>query len=156
MTTAQYSANGLNFVYPENWKLEETSEGWPREVLLESPGGAFFSLHIYPPDSDPAQVASEALQSLQTEYDNADWEVNPYEDALIVVEGSPELSNRSPAALGFDATFSLLDFIVQIEIRAFRCEDRVILALFQAEDREFEQLRQVFLAMLWSLLQGTP
>ncbi len=152
MTTAQYADHGLRFVYPENWKLEESAEDWPREILLEAPGGALFTLHLYPETAEPAQIAAEALESLQGEYDKADWEVEPYEDPLIVVEGSPELTERSPVALGYDCTFSLLDFIVQVEIRVFRYDDMVILALFQAEDRDFDSPRQVFLAMLWSLL----
>jgi len=143
--TANYDAYGLNFVYPENWNLIEACDEWPKEITLETPSGAFLSLHIYPEESLPAKVVEEALQSIREEYDDRGMESVPF-DGNLVLDG--------PSAVGYNVSFSLLDFIVQSQLRCFVHGDSPILAISQAEDREFEELHEVFLAILWSLVKG--
>jgi hypothetical protein len=140
-----YDANGLKFAYPENWKVREACAGCPKEIIVESPSGAFLSLHIYPEDSSPAQIVEEAIRSLRDEYEDRGIELRPY---------SGELVSGGPVAGGYDVSFSLLDFIVHVQLRCFRHDERTILSIWQAEDREFDRLRRVALAMLLSLVSA--
>lgn len=144
--TANYDANGLNFVYPENWKLDEACEEWPKEITIEAPSGAFLSLHVYPDEAIASEIVEEALELIRKEYDEQDMECVPFEGKLIFLEG--------PSAVGYDVSFSLLDFIVQSQLRCFTHNGHPVLAICQAEDREFDELHQVFLAILWSLAKG--
>lgn len=137
-----YNANGLEFAYPENWKIHEACAGYPKEIMVESPSGAFLSLHIYP-DASAESVLDEAVRSLRDEYEDRGMELVPYAGELVA---------GGPVASGYDVSFSLLDFIVQVQLRCFCHDEGIILSMWQAEDREFDQLRQVFLAMLLSLV----
>jgi len=140
---SNYDGQGLSFVYPENWKVEESTDEWPREILLQSPSGAFLSLHLYATGSSEPELVEQALQSIRAEYEERDIEALPFKDSLVI---------DGPKARGYNVSFSLLDFIVQAQVRCFRHADYVILTMCQAEDREFDQLEQVFLAILWSLI----
>lgn len=145
---AQYDGHGLSFVYPENWTLDEACDEWPKEVQIESPGGAFLSLHIYPEDSSAGEVVAEAIKTIREDYEERGLELLPFAGNLL---------ENGPPAEGYDITFSLLDFIVQIQLRCFMHQDQLVLAMCQAEFREFEELQQVFLAILWSMVHvGQP
>ena len=53
---AVYEKLGVRFLYPENWQItDEELDGWPQSVSVQSPGSAFWSLHVY-----SSEIAPEA------------------------------------------------------------------------------------------------
>jgi hypothetical protein len=157
--TAIYEGNDVSFVYPENWKLSEShDEGWPRGVEVESPTGAFLSLHLYLAGSEePDLLLDSAVESLREEYDHQEMEIVPSDRPLFDIALSQQYgeagAGKPPTSASVrDISFSLLDFIVRIRFLCFEVKGRLVLAICQAEDREFDQIEPVYQAMLWSLV----
>jgi hypothetical protein len=137
---AVYDKLGVRFLYPENWRVaDEELDEWPRSVSVQSPGSGFWSLHVYQAPVDPATIAAEVLQTMKEEY-----------SGLEAIEVTERIGDAE--AVGHDMDFCCLDFIVTSHTRSFRLGDLTFLMLCQAENREFEQLAEVFLAMTLSLL----
>lgn len=143
--SGHYQQSDLQFFYPENWQVtdEETSD-WPRSVSVQSPAGAFWSVMLYQ-DASPADLTQEVLESMRSEYDDID--VDPVSESI----GHHLLS-------GYDMCFCCLDLVVRARTLATQLADRTVLLLWQAEDREGQQLEAVFRAITTSLLQagGVP
>lgn len=143
IVTATYQTTELNFQYPENWKVtEEERVAWPRSVTLESPSGAFWSVHLYPESSNLKQLAADALATMQKEYDSLEHE--PVEESLAGFDMS-----------GYDMNFYLLDFVVSAGIRGVQSPTGPIIAFWQAELSEIDEVKPVFLALLIGLLQNS-
>lgn len=139
---ARYQLAGVQFDYPDNWTVDESDRhADPTSVTVSSPGGAFWSLTIHKADTDPAVLVDTVLAALRDEYEQMDAE-RAGED----VDGR-ELS-------GYDVSFYCLDLIGAATIRGFRAPQGTCVVLCQAEDREFERMRQVFLEVTTSLLRG--
>ncbi len=136
---AVFENYGLKFVYPENWKLFEEGENWPKEVSLESPSGALWTLHLYEPAKDPKQLIQGAMEAIQEEYEQVEAEFVQEPIGPAVAEGC-------------NLTFFYLDLLVVCQVRSFTWGDRTLLMISQAEDRDFQELDPVFQAMLVSLL----
>jgi len=140
---AVFEQLGLRFEYPDNWSVDqfEEEEG-DEQVVITSPNTAFWHLSKHPADAEVEPLFDEALAALRTEY--SDMEVEPAaEDEL---EGYP--------LQGFDVRFICLDLTNTCWLRAVSTGSATYLLLCQAEDREFEQVRLVFHAMLASLLRN--
>ncbi len=137
-----YDKMGIRFLYPDNWKLDEGEalEG-NRSVSVYSPGGAFWSITLHQPSADPQQLAATALEALQAEYRDSE-----YEPVCEEIAGQP--------TSGYDFNFFYLDFTNTALVRAFRTGDATCLVLCQAEDREYEQFEPIFRAITTSLLAG--
>ena len=60
-----YDKPGIHFLYPDNWTLdeEETPEG-ARSATVRSPGGAFWSITLHAPATDPRELSRAALAVL--------------------------------------------------------------------------------------------
>ena len=56
--------------------------------------------------------------------------------------------------VGYDLNFYCLDLINTAVVRSFRTNRRTYTIFYQAEDREFAQVEQVFLAIATSLING--
>ena len=139
--TATYEKLDVRFYYPENWTIsDEQRDGWPRGVTIQSPKTAFWSLHIYQPALPPSELAAQVVQAMQEEY--SDLEVQ-----------TERLDLDGWDMAGFSMGFSCLDRFVRACVLGVIHEDRTFLALAQAEDSEFDQLEQVFLAITTSLLR---
>jgi hypothetical protein len=144
---AIYDRLGLHFHYPENWVLDESPPpddqcGAGAElgsVAVHSPGGGFWMVAQYQGSTDPKRHVEAALNTLRELYDNLDDEA-----VRETVHGHK--------MVGYDVNFFCLDLTNTAVIRGWRTPDRTLLLLCQAEDREFEQLQQVFSAMTASLL----
>lgn len=140
LVPAVYDKLGIRFLYPDNWTIDEQEalEG-NRSVAVYSPGGAFWSIALHAPDTDPEQLAATALATLQEEYAEAEFEpvVEEVEDYQLT---------------GYDLNFFYLDLTNTALIRGFRTGDATCLVLCQAEDREYEQVEPVFRAITTSLL----
>lgn len=141
--TALYDRHGIQFLYPENWEVsEEQASDWPRSVNVQSPSGAFWSITMYRSHDAPAGLVNEeVLRTMQQEYAEL--------DAEPVTE---ELAGRETA--GYDMNFYCLDLLISAGIRTCVIGAHTYLAMFQAEDREFQDMEEVFRAMTASVLKS--
>jgi hypothetical protein len=141
MTTGKYQRGGIQFRYPENWKLADDSmEGIPRTVSIQAPSGAFWSIDIHPFSVDPDELMTQALEAMRGEY--PDLEAS---ETDTIVAGNE--------SRGYDLYFCCLDFVVASRMRAFRLGHATYMLTYQAEDREFEQMEPVFDAITHSYFQ---
>jgi len=142
-----YDKLGIRFQYPENWKIrEEETKEWPRSVVAESPGGAFWALHVYPDEQDCRLLSDQVAGAMRAEYDSL--ESAPPADLEMLeamIEGE---------IIGQDMTFYCLDFLVMARVRCFHSHGKTFVTLSQAEDRDFEELNLVFQAMTVGLLKA--
>jgi hypothetical protein len=139
--TGNYQRGGIQFLYPENWTLADDSmDAFPRTISVQAPSGAFWSVDIHPFSVDPDELLSQVLEAMRGEY--ADLEAGVANEDVV--------GNESR---GYDLFFCCLDFIVAARLRAFRRGHATYLLMYQAEDREFEQVEPVFQAITHSFLQ---
>lgn len=141
--TAVYDKLGLNFMYPENWKLTDSADdSVPHEITVDSPdGAAMWSVHVYPEDAHPDGLLDQTLESLRETY--PDLELSELDES----------STEQPIE-GNEALFYCLDFLVRARLQVFQTDQHRVLAWYQAEDREFAKMELVFQAMTTSLLQS--
>jgi hypothetical protein len=130
---------GVQFQYPEGWSLEAGDEARGDEVTVYSPGGAFWSLTIRD-GSDPAEMMDIVVEAMRDEYDELDSE--NVEDSIA----GEELS-------GCDINFYCLDLTNTAQVRAFCRGEKTYLMIWQAEDREFEEIAPIFRAIATSLVE---
>lgn len=136
-----YDDLGIRFLFPENWSLEADDELPDRpSVTIYSPGGAFWTVVRRGPSDDLDQMAEEAAAAVREEYPGSDTE--PVHETV----GNVELQ-------GYDLTFFCLDLINTACVRVCRTASATYLIVYQAEDRDFVKLRDVFRALTVSLLQ---
>jgi len=138
---AIYDEAGISFQYPENWLLDQQALDGGREISVSSPGGAFWSLSIYSPMASLPDLLSTVLGVLRQEYD--DLEAEPVNDRIAKQKMN-----------GFDVNFYCLDLTSTAAIRGYQTAEATYLLLWQAEDREFEQIEPIFTAITHSLLAG--
>ena len=139
---AVFEKSGFRFMYPENWEIfDEQLTQEPSTVSLQSPGSGFWSLATYPESSTPADLAAEALQAMQTQYSELEFESLPDESWI------------ADEALGYELNFFCLDMVVTARILAFRSQKQSLLVHWQAEVQEFEQAESVFRAITLSLIR---
>ena len=139
--TSEYNRHGIQFLYPQNWQVaDEQLDQTPRSVTIQSESGAFWSLDIHPFSADPAEIVASSVEAMRGEYD--ELEVEEMEETICGED-----------AVGADLSFWCLDFVVECQMRAFRHGHATFALTYQAEDREFDQLRAVFAAVTTSLLR---
>ena len=140
--TAHYTNLGVEFLYPENWEIiEEDAVSWPRTVSLQSPDGGFWALMIYRGgDKGPVDLMEEVLSTMQQEYEEL-------ESSKVCEQFNHVHMN------GYDMCFYCLDFVVSARALGVCLGDQTLLTIWQAEDREFGRLEQVFRAITTSLLE---
>jgi hypothetical protein len=137
---AQYEKPGIRFAYPENWSVvDEQLDDWPHGVSVQSPGGAYWDLRVFPSRIGLGQVSEQALDAMQGEY--AELESEPVSEELFDVP-----------AVGYNLDFFCMDLLVTSQIRSFHVGNRTFLLICQAENRDFDALRLVFAAITKSLL----
>lgn len=143
---AIYDKHQLQFMYPENWKLNEQApdeiENSPREISLESPKGCMWVLMVFADGTEPDEVLHEVVQGLDQQYEDFEFAIQPPGEIL----GNPMISG--------EADFYCLDFLVTARIEVIKTQQNVLCILNQAESRDFDQMREVFLAITTSLLQA--
>ena len=138
---AKFDQPGISFQYPENWRLEEETGEAHKSVTVYSPGGAFWSVTLHPRECKPTDLAEAAVVALKEEY----------------AEVESEQANETIAGhdtIGYDVSFYYLDLISTASVRSLRGRFGTYAVYCQAEDREFDQFRGVFLALTVSLLNG--
>lgn len=137
---AVFDKLGIRFLYPENWKLDESEalEGNPI-VSVYSPGGSFWSVMIHPAGTPTEKLADTALKAMRQQYDELDSEA-----ARETVAGH-EL-------VGYDMNFYCLDLTNTALVRSFSTQQGAYVVFYQADDREFAEIEPVFRAITLSLL----
>jgi hypothetical protein len=143
---AVYDSLGVRFMYPENWTLDDGTddEAPPEErhnaVTLYTPGGAFWSLAIYPPGDSATDLAAEVMRALRAEYDNMDVET-----VTEAVEGQD--------LIGYDMNFVYLDMTNTAKVRALHTPRATFVLYYQSEDRELAEIKVVLDAITVSFLR---
>ncbi len=139
---AKFDQPGITFQYPENWKLEEEGAGKEhKSVTVYSPAGAFWSVTLHPPGYQPTDLAEAVVAALREEY--AEIETDETNETIAGHD-----------TVGYDLSFYYLDLISTASVRSLRGRSGTYTIYCQAEDREFDQFRIVFLALTVSLLSG--
>ncbi len=139
---ARFDSLGISFQYPDNWTLDDSDARLGRKsVTVYGPGGAFWSVAIHAGLADPAEMSEAVADAMKREYDSLDAE--PAEETI---------AGRN--LLGFDLAFYCLDLTSTAWVRSLRVAKTTYTIFCQAEDREFEKYRLVFLAMTTSFLQS--
>lgn len=137
-----FSKFGISFLYPDNWTLDEQAPSAEAEsATVYSPGGAFWSVSVHPASADPQDLANTAVKAMRAEY--SDLEEEP---CYQLVAG-----NR---VHGFDLAFYFLDLTNSAVVRSFRTPVATYVLFYQAEDREFRELEQVFAAITKSFFDS--
>jgi hypothetical protein len=133
-----HEGEGLRFLYPENWHLEEArnSEGW--SVTLQSPETAFLLFNVLDNRPSVKEVLASTLAAMREEY--------PELEATEVSE--PIAHHR---ASGYDIQFFSLDLLNSCWVRCFRTPRHTILILAQATDAELKTAEPVLRAIRRSL-----
>ena len=136
-----FNHQGIKFLYPDNWNLASQSlDTIPIVVELQSPSSAFWTLHVYPADSDAGEIVDEFRDAMVEEFEGLEaWPIE-------------EMEGDEPV-LGYDMSFYCLDFLIAAKVRCWRLGNSLILTHAQAEDREFEETAAMFHAMTVSLMR---
>lgn len=137
---ARFNSLGISFQYPENWTLDDSDAILGRHsVTVISPGGAFWTVAIHSGSADPGKLAAAAVEAMRQEY-----------EGLEAQEISETVAGHE--LLGYNLAFYCLDLTNTAQIRSLRIAQSTYTVFYQAEDREFEKLEAVFLAMTTSLI----
>ncbi len=134
----QFDQDGIQFRYPENWRLEreENEEGWT--VSLQSPDTAFLMICYRDDQPDPGDVAATALAALKDEYDELEAD-----DCVDSVAGQP--------AVGHDIRFFSFDLTNTCWTRSFYSAQGTVLVMCQVNDLELEKNEPILRAICKSL-----
>ena len=133
-----FDQNGVQFYYPDNWTVSEEASQEATTITLETPKTGFMNFVVYDKYASPQQLIDNVLQSLEQEYENVEYEPNP------------ELEE-----VAYEVFFYCMNMVVSAVVQAWREESRSIVVLYQAESREFDEMRSVFEAIVFSLRGAT-
>jgi len=144
----EYNHHGIYFVYPENWTLEEndikTTGG---SVSIANEHGAFWSLTKYPFGTNPDDIIQEAVETMQSEYTNIEWD--RFEKIVL-----------DKLVVGFEMTFFYLDLMNLATVLCFEQEEQTFAVFWQTGnqlivcDSETVPVEKVMEAITHSLLRG--
>jgi hypothetical protein len=131
---------GLRFQYPENWTLEDDARAAGDSATVQAPGSGFLTISRHAPTTDPAELAEAALTALREEYPEAEAH-----------EARSSLAGHE--TIGYDIHFYCLDLTNTAKVRCFSSAEATYVIFGQAEDREFDAIEPVFVAIVLSLLE---
>lgn len=135
----KYTGLGISLLFPETWKLDDDAES--EAVTVESPEGAFLTVTKLPGQENVSEHVEQAIQTMESEYDE--------------VEQEPLAKRLADRELtGVTQRFVYLDLIVTSCLLTVQGNTGTYLIQMQAEDRDMDQLEQVFDAILTSLCQS--
>jgi hypothetical protein len=138
---AKFDRLGVTFQYPDNWRLdEEEAVAGNHTVSVYTPdGGGFWTVSIHPRAAEPAKLTRAAVKAMKEEYDSL--EALPAEESVVNCE-----------LVGYDLNFYCFDLLSSAVVRSFRTDRATLIIFYQAEDRQFDDLRPVFQAITHSLI----
>lgn len=139
----EYTKNGIQFQYPETWKIEETQTDQECQTIsLYGPsGGAFWSVSTHPRSTNPIQLIEAATEAIQNEYKHIE-----FEDLTETI--------ADHTLIGRDINFYCLDLTVTASVRCIQGSQATYTIFYQAEDRELKENLPVFLAINVSFLSS--
>ncbi|HUG70566.1 MAG TPA: hypothetical protein VMM76_22645 [Pirellulaceae bacterium] len=138
--TVIYDKLGVRLIYAEGWKItEDELDAEPRTLSIESPQGGIWELMLYSEPRDSDELAGEALSVMREEYENLETTAFTTEFADV-------------SACGHEIYFYHLDLLIHSRIITAPFGEKTALLLWQAEDRDFDELEPVFRAMATTLL----
>lgn len=145
--TAQFQRNGVSFLYPENWRIEEhpPSDGLLAAVTLEAPSGAIWTLNVEPRLRDCDELADEILDTMRGEYD--ELEAEAYRGEILTPAGAIETR-------GYELHFYYVEMVAKAIIQCFHHNGRTYMVMTQAEARDHDELDPIFSALAVSLVSG--
>ena len=139
--TAVFEQSGIRFLYPENWELDNRDDtGSPWSVSVHSPSGAFWSITVYDGAANLHELCDATLQAVEEDYQQSSFEYTGTQEQIA-----------GQTTTGYDIRFFFLDFLISAQIHTFHLAGQCCVVLYQGEDRDFEQLEQVFQAITYSL-----
>ena len=140
---AKFERLGIAFQYPDDWRLdEEEAVAGNRSVTVYNPrGGGFWSVSLHPQKADSMALADAAVNAMREVY-----------DSLEAAPAEEEIAGQT--LVGYDLNFYCLDLTSTAAVRIVRTPKRTLVIFYQAEDREFEEIKAVFQAISWTLLQS--
>lgn len=142
----KFESPELSFFYPDNWSLfvndddDHTGIEESNEVTVQSPRSAQMTIVLHETFEDSADLLNRTLDALKSEYEDLEIDEAKTRIGDIVLKG-------------YDVTFFYLDLLVVAELRIVEREDDKILLLIQSESRELDENREVFSAMIYSMLR---
>jgi len=137
---AEYRANDISFVYPENWHLEVNEMGGGNvTVHLTSPGGAFWMVTISDSKMTPEKLAQKALDAILSDYDNVEH------TSVERVIGKYKL-------IGYEMNFIYLDLLNTALILSFTAKKKTFAVYWQSDDEQLDTYADVFEAITFTLL----
>jgi len=140
--SAKYAQPGLKFSYPQDWELsEEETDAWPRSVSFQFAGGGYWSVYLYPANTDGLDLLEEAVASLKAEFKE------------VEVEDVQEQVNNCLVE-GHNLTFFCLDLPVECQIRSLEGPSGTLFWIYQAEASDLEARADSFRKVAESLLES--
>ncbi|GHT24184.1 hypothetical protein FACS189419_08960 [Planctomycetales bacterium] len=146
----EYTAHSIYIAYPENWQLEENeTETINGSLMLSNENGAFWLLKKYPFGTNPDRIAEEAVEAMQTEYENV--EVERFDKSLF-----------GKSIIGFEMTFFYLDLMNLATVLCFEQDGQTWTVFWQTGNQlilhndETVPVEQVLEAITLSMLRGEP
>jgi len=136
-----FNAHGVRFAYPDDWVLSHEHQGGSLVINLQTPGTAFWSLTLLEDCPPVEEVLDAAILAFEDEYQNVD-----------VYRHETSLAELPTAACDLD--FVYLDLVNSASICSMDLGDCTALVMYQAEGREFDDLRADFEAVMDSLEYG--
>jgi hypothetical protein len=138
-----YSNSSVQFLFPEGWNVDENRTGEGLTVSLQSPYSMFVFVNCYDKPMDAEEVADQALETMQQEYDDLDSE-----EIRETIANCP--------AVGHDVNFFSLDLTNTCWIRALTWNKQTVLVFAQTNDLDLERAELAFRGICASLKLGTP
>ena len=137
---AEFQRDGIQFLYPENWKLDLQipSENIVCALSLEAPSGAIWSVNVEQGLRDRQELVAKILETLRDEYDEV--EAEPYTGRIGDYE-----------TVGYEMYFYCIELVVKSVVQCYHTKDRTFLVMTQAESRDHDELDPVFGALAASL-----
>lgn len=133
--TAVFEQHGLRIQYPENWTLQQgQAEGQGLELQIVAPSGAFWSLLAFARQNEGEPLMQEILGNLEEQYDSV--ETSAVQESMGGFEAS-----------GHDTFFFYLDLLVANRMRCLSAGEHRFLIIWQAENRDFDNIEPVFQAI---------
>jgi hypothetical protein len=137
-----YHNAAVEFLYPDDWRLDEVRTEDGLTVSLQSPYSMFVFVNSYEAPVDPQQVADQALETMQEEYTDMDFEA-----VRDTIADAP--------AVGHDVNFFSLDLTNTCWIRAFSAGKHTVLIFAQTNDLDLDRGEQAFRGICSSLKLGS-
>ena len=133
-----YDAHGVRFDYPEDWGVQEQSQGSEHLITVSSPETSFWSLGLFFDCPTPDHVVQTVLRALEDDYPEID-----------IYESRETLLNQQTVSR--DVEFVCMELLNSAWIRAFQTPRFTALILSQSTDHELEMAEPILDSITESL-----